>query len=162
MPTILFRHGAIYPERRSPNNPTCVGGLFTKTSSQLAANTGFNRHRRHVSGTTELKQSYVRRGFIYEDDFSIGCKEWLQTGLFRRRRHRSGTTESEQPYECRGYVYLGCLLNWLQGMGSKGSCFDVGAIEESIPGGWPESVSHCACPTDAGSFGLSRLSGLFG
>jgi hypothetical protein len=103
--------GDIYPEQQSPNNPTCVGDMFTKTSSQLAARTGFKQ------------------------------------ALFRPRRHRSGTTESEQPYDGRVYVYLGCFINWRQGMGSNRPCFDLGAIEESIPGGWPESVSHCACPT---------------
>ena len=66
---------------------------------------------------------------MYSDVFSIGCKEWAQTGPVST----FGAIDLEQQspnnrYEGRGYVYLGRLLIGLQGMGSTGSCFDVGAI----------------------------------
>jgi hypothetical protein len=129
LPKVLFRHGAIYPERRSPNNPTYVGDLFTKASSQLAVRTGF-------------KQALFRHGAIYPERRSpnnptcvgdlftkassqLAARAGFKQALFRRRRHRSGATESEQPYIGRGYVYLGLFINWLKRMGSTGSCFDV-------------------------------------
>jgi hypothetical protein len=118
------------------NNPTYVGDLFTKTSSQLAAKTGFKKVLSDMGDIYPEQQSPNNPtcvGDLFTQTFSqSAARTGFKQALFRRRRHRSGTTESEQPYEGRGYVYLGRLINWLQRLGSKGSCFDVGAIEESI------------------------------